>query len=176
MTDHAPQRKVVPWLASAVHLVLAPGLVAGLVPWLVTRWHVADHPGWVDPLRWAGLVLALGGAALVTAEFVRFARAGGSPAPPVPTATLVTAGTYRWVRNPMYVAVVAAILGQAAWFVSGWLVVYAAVALLVMTTFVVAYEEPTLRTQFGDDYAAYCRDVPRWIPRKPAQRNRVSAR
>ena len=94
----------------------------------------------------------------------------------MPTATLVTAGTYRWVRNPMYVAVVAAILGQAAWFVSGWLVVYAAVAFLVMATFVIAYEEPTLRDQFGDDYVAYCRDVPRWIPRKLAQRNRVSAR
>jgi protein-S-isoprenylcysteine O-methyltransferase Ste14 len=61
----------------------------------------------------------------------------------------------------MYVAVVAAILGQAAWFVSGWRSCYAPWPYLVMATFVIAYEEPTLRDQFGDGLRGV-------LPRRPA--------
>ena len=80
---------------------------------------------------------------------------------------LVARGLYRFVRNPMYVGVLLAIFGQALWFGSVATLWYAMVAALFFHLFVVSYEEPTLRGKFGESYAAYCKTVPRWIP-KPA--------
>ena len=85
--------------------------------------------------------------------------------PVFPTQHLVVSGLYRYVRNPMYVAVLAVILGQALIFGSIGLLEYAAVAWLAAHVFVVAYEEPTLRANFGAEYQAFRAAVPRWIPR-----------
>jgi len=98
--------------------------------------------------------------------FARFALKGiGTPAPVAPTQNLVVSGLYRHFRNPMYVGVVTAILGQALVFGSPALVVYAAVVFAGFFLFVLGYEEPALRRQFGAEYEAYCSNVPRWIPR-----------
>jgi protein-S-isoprenylcysteine O-methyltransferase Ste14 len=78
---------------------------------------------------------------------------------------LVVTGLYRYVRNPMYVAVIGIILGQALLFADRRLLLYAALFWLACHAFVVAYEEPTLRRTFGVPYAAFCAHVPRWIPR-----------
>lgn len=154
-------------VASALHFVSAPGVVVGLIPWLLTGWQ-STTPAWPAALRVAGAALAICGVVVVTAEFVRFVREGrGSPAPVVPTRNLVTGGLYRYVRNPMYVAVVAAVVGQAWWFSSGVLLAYAAVLFAVVAGFVRGYEEPTLTRTFGSTYVEYCRAVPRWIPRLP---------
>jgi protein-S-isoprenylcysteine O-methyltransferase Ste14 len=99
-------------------------------------------------------------------SFVRFALRGlGTPAPVFPTQQLVISGYYRYVRNPMYVANVAIILGQAVWFASVPLLVYGALVWLSFHAFVMLYEEPTLRATYGAEYDAFCRRVPRWIPR-----------
>lgn len=82
-----------------------------------------------------------------------------------PTKHLVVSGFYRHVRNPMYVGVVGAILGQALLFSDRNLLIYAAAIGLGMHLFVVMYEEPALRRQFGEEYAAFRRHVPRWLPR-----------
>ena len=98
-------------------------------------------------------------------RFARFAIVGrGVPAPVAPTATLVVSGLYRHCRNPMYVAVVGAILGQALLFGSASLLLYAAIVWLAFHLFVLGYEEPTLSRQFTN-YGDYRRHVPRWIPR-----------
>ena len=97
--------------------------------------------------------------------FVRFARADGTPAPPAPTAHLVVVGPYRFVRNPMYLAVAAIILGQALLFGSWWTLVYLAVALTAVALFVTFYEEPTLARAYGDEYRTYRANVRGWIPR-----------
>ncbi|TIP55616.1 methyltransferase, partial [Mesorhizobium sp.] len=69
--------------------------------------------------------------------FARFALEGlGTPAPVAPTERLVVGGIYRHVRNPMYVAVLAIILGQALLFSSAALVAYAAIAAVAMVSFV----------------------------------------
>jgi protein-S-isoprenylcysteine O-methyltransferase Ste14 len=65
----------------------------------------------------------------------------------------------------MYVAVVAAILGQALWFGNANLLAYAAVAWVLFHAFVLVYEEPTLRAAYGAEYEEFCREVPRWIPK-----------
>jgi protein-S-isoprenylcysteine O-methyltransferase Ste14 len=158
------------WVGTLVFLFLAPGIVAGLIPWLITRWRVPDWGGWGGPLALvtvsivAGLLI-LSGIVVLLDAFVRFARADGTPAPPVPTAHLVVVGPYRFVRNPMYLAVVAIILGQALLFGSWWTVLYAVVALIVVAVFVRLYEEPTLERTYGDEYRAYKANVRAWIPR-----------
>jgi protein-S-isoprenylcysteine O-methyltransferase Ste14 len=106
-------------------------------------------------------------------SFARFAIDGlGTPAPAAPTRHLVVTGLHRYVRNPMYLAVVAVIVGQAMLLVRAVLLGYAAVIAVVSVAFVLAYEEPTLRRQFGADYDAYRAAVPAWWPRRRAWRRR----
>src|SRR5262249_16282086 len=112
-----------------------------------------------------GLLLAAGAAVLVHA-FGRFIFEGaGTPAPVAPPPHLVVGGLYRYVRNPMYLALIAAIAGQALLLGQLQLLLYACLVLLAVTAFVFAYEEPTLRRQFGAEYEEYCREVPAWWPR-----------
>lgn len=150
-------------LGSALFLVLAPGTIAGLVPWLIVQWPA---PIAQPPLATlGGLLLALG-AVLLLDCFARFAMRGrGTPAPIAPPQRLIVTGAYRRVRNPMYVAVVSLILGQAALFASLPVLFYGLVVWAGFHAFVLGYEEPTLRRQFPQDYAAFTAAVPRWIPR-----------
>ena len=148
---------------STLFFALAPGTVAGLIPFLVTGW-VANP---VAPLvRAAGIVLTVAAAAVLIHAFARFVKEGlGTPAPVAPTEFLVRGGLYRYIRNPMYVAVVTAVVGQAAIFGEPALLIYAAVLLVTFVAFVKAYEEPTLHEQFGAQYDAYRNSVPGWWPR-----------
>jgi protein-S-isoprenylcysteine O-methyltransferase Ste14 len=138
---------------SAAFFVLAPGVVAGVVPWWLTGWRVSQAlPSWA-PLRVVGVVLIAAGAAVLVHAFGRFVVEGlGTPAPVAPTARLVVGGLYRHVRNPMYLAVVAIIVGQALALGQPVLLGYAAAVAGATAAFVRSYEEPTLRGQFG----GYC--------------------
>jgi len=151
-------------VGSAVFFALAPGTVAGLVPWLITRWHPAMT--WWLPLRVLGWLLVAAGAAVIVPAFVRFVVEGlGTPAPVAAPSRLVVGGVYRYVRNPMYVAIVSAVSGQALIFGSVGLIWYDLLVAAAMVAFVLVYEEPTLRRQFGADYETYRRNVPGWLPR-----------
>jgi protein-S-isoprenylcysteine O-methyltransferase Ste14 len=159
-------RRVFAVLGTALFLVLAPGTVGGLVPWWITRWHVQSATITRLPVQVGGALLVAVGLVVLLDSFARFALKGlGTPAPVFPTRHLVVSGLYRYVRNPMYVAVLAVIVGQAFIFGSGRLLEYAAVPWLAAHVFVVAYEEPTLRATFGEEYEAFCAAVPRWVPR-----------
>jgi len=150
-------------VASFIFLLAAPGVVAGLIPLWITGWRLLPGP---LALRWAGAALIAGGLYLLLECFGRFALQGrGTPAPIAPTERLVVTGPYRRVRNPMYVAVVTLIAGQAALFADLRLLAYAAIVWLAFHLFVLAYEEPTLRRSFPQDYAAFFAAVPRWRPR-----------
>jgi protein-S-isoprenylcysteine O-methyltransferase Ste14 len=153
---------------SAVFLLLAPGVVAGLVPWLLTAWEVESPLPFWAPLRVVGAALIVLGAVALLWSFLRFALEGaGTPAPVAPTERLVVGGLYRYVRNPMYVAVAATIVGQALLLGQTILLGYAALFLALTAAFVRLYEEPTLRESYGDEYEAYRRTVPGWWPRRP---------
>jgi protein-S-isoprenylcysteine O-methyltransferase Ste14 len=147
-----------------VFLVVVPGFVAGLVPWLLTGWESADPP-W--PLRVAGALLLVAGVIVLLRAFARFVTEGlGTPAPVAPTERLVVGGLYRYVRNPMYLAVGATIVGQALLLGRWALIVYAVVFGVTVAAFVRGYEEPTLHDTYGEEYDAYRRAVPGWWPRR----------
>jgi protein-S-isoprenylcysteine O-methyltransferase Ste14 len=153
------------WVGTVVFLVLTPGVVAGLIPGLITRWRIPWAGGWASPPAIVGGVLVLCGVLVLLDAFARFARADGTPAPPAPTAHLVVVGPYRFVRNPMYLAVLSIICGQALLFGSWGTLVYAGVVLLAVASFVRLYEEPTLEAEYGEEYRAYRRRVRGWLPR-----------
>jgi protein-S-isoprenylcysteine O-methyltransferase Ste14 len=150
---------------SLLFLALAPGAVAGFVPWLLTGWSSAGPPAWLQAVGWVALAA---GAAVLLEAFGRFVVEGvGTPAPAAPTEKLVVGGLYRYVRNPMYLAVAAVILGQAAVLGRWLLVVYAVAFGATVWSFVHWYEEPTLRRQFGTEYDEYLSTVRGWWPRRP---------
>jgi protein-S-isoprenylcysteine O-methyltransferase Ste14 len=150
-------------LGSALFFAVAPGVVAGLVPWWLTRWESREVAA---PVRVLGVVLLLVALPVLVSAFVRFARDGlGTPAPVAPTERLVVTGAYRYVRNPMYLAVLSAIVGQALLLGQTVLLTYAGIVAVLMVSFVRLYEEPVLRRRFGEEYEAYRRAVPGWIPR-----------
>lgn len=160
---------------SAVFLALAPGIVAGVVPWWMSRWRVEPPFLGMPVTRLAGVVLVALGAIGLVDSFARFALQGiGTPAPIAPTRHLVITGLYRYVRNPMYVAVVSVIIGQGLLFANAALLEYGGIVWLVFHLFVLLYEEPKLRASFGAEYLRYLRAVPRWIPRwRPWREARV---
>jgi protein-S-isoprenylcysteine O-methyltransferase Ste14 len=150
-------------LGSLIFLVTEPGLMGGLVPYWLTGWESENPPGLV---RVAGAVVLLAGLAVLAHTVIRFVVEGlGTPAPVAPTQNLVVGGLYRFVRNPMYVAVIAIILGQAAILGRPVLLVYAVIFWVIVASFVRFYEEPTLAERHGDQYEAYRRAVRGWWPR-----------
>lgn len=163
-------RKLTAAAGSAVFLVIAPGVVAGLVPWWLTQWRLgAAYP---LPVRVTGAVVTGAGAAALFLAFAQFAIEGrGTPAPPAPTEQLVVHGLYRHVRNPMYLAVLAVITGQAIMLGRPVLLGYAATVGAAFVAFVYGYEQPALARRYGAQYEAYRRAVPGWWPRlRPARK------
>jgi len=152
-------------IGSAVFFVAAPGVMAGVVPYLLTGWHVG-HPRLL--LQIIGGVLLVVAVPVLVSAFVRFVREGiGTPAPIAPTQELVVGGLYRYVRNPMYLAVGATIVGQGLLLGRGVLFIYAALFGAVVFAFVRLYEEPELTRTYGVQYIAYRNAVPGWWPRPP---------
>jgi protein-S-isoprenylcysteine O-methyltransferase Ste14 len=154
-------------LRSLFWTVVLPGMVAGYVPW---RYVGLNHASfcWRDPVQLLGVLVGAIGAGVLATCIWEFAHSGrGTLSPVDPPQHLVVQGLYRYVRNPMYVGVTTILLGELlitqapafAWYCAGWLV--------AVNLFIIGYEEPTLRHQFGASYDAYAKSVGRWIPRLP---------
>ena len=164
MTASAERTPWGPLLGTIVFVAAVPGSVVVLVPWWLSGGHVAG----------TSLGIVVGAAMIVAALplFVSFCsrfvwEGRGTPAPIAPTEHLVVGGPYRWVRNPGYVAVTAILLGEALVLGSQAVLAWAVLVAIAFHVFVLVYEEPTLRATFGAEYDAYCRRVPRWLPRPP---------
>jgi len=157
-------RRAAALLGSAIFLLIAPGTLAVYLPWYFTHWQFA--PPLFPLARGFGVVLIVAGLPILLDSFARFALQGlGTPAPVMPPERLVVTGLYRHVRNPMYVAVTAMIVGQGLLFGSVAVLEYGGVVWAGFFLFVVAYEEPVLVEQFGDEYKRYRANVRRWLPR-----------
>ena len=142
-----------------------PGLFAFYVPWLVFN----VSPSIVDPAEprhVAGVVCIACGTALLLACIWEFARRGrGTLSPVDPPAHLVVSGLYRFVRNPMYLSVTLIVFGEFLLVQSRGLLWYWVIWFAIVNLFVMGYEEPALRRQFGAAYDRYTREVGRWVPR-----------
>jgi len=155
-------------LGSALFFLIAPTTVAGIVPWWISRWRLQAPFFDLQLVQWFGAVLILLGVPVLVETFARFALQGrGTPAPVAPTQHLVTTGFNRYVRNPIYLALVAIVFGQGLILGDAGLLVYGALLWLGFHIFVLVYEEPTLRKTFGAEYDTYCANVSRWLPRLP---------
>jgi len=163
-TNNAIMNKSVgPLLNTLLFTVFVPGTVAGYMPWRL-RQGAAPVTG-VE--RWIAIaIIVIGVAIYLYTSFWSFAMIGsGTPAPIAPTKILVVKGLHRFVRNPMYLGVALVIGGQAWLFHSMLIAIYLACFWLIVHLFVLLYEEPTLRKQFGEQYDRYRASVPRWIPK-----------
>ena len=155
------------WIRATIFMVLVPGAVVGWIPRLIA--------GPLPPSATAPVALRLIGAGLGAVGWAfllwcarDFAvRGRGTPAPYDPPVALVTNGLYRFVRNPMYVAIVGSLLGQAIWYRSRGVAGYALFMAFVFHVRVVLVEEPRLTQLFGDAFDVYRSGVPRWLPRPP---------
>jgi protein-S-isoprenylcysteine O-methyltransferase Ste14/8-oxo-dGTP pyrophosphatase MutT (NUDIX family) len=156
------------FLRTLVFGALAPATVLVLVPSLILRATGTEGEG--GALRLVGLVPLLLGIAILAWCFAGFIVEGeGTPAPYDPPHRLVTGRLYGWLRNPMYVAIVTILLGEAMFYGSVALLAWTVVAWVLMNFFVVLYEEPNLQRRFGPAYDAYLERVPRWIPSRPRE-------
>jgi len=153
-------------LGSSLFLALAPGSVAGLLPYLLGLWHKRPALFGLPATRQLGIVLILLGLPLLLESFAHFALVGrGTPAPIRPPERLVVSGLYRYVRNPMYVAILTVLLGEYLITANPPLLAYCLTVCVLFHLFVIIYEEPTLARQFGKPYQDFKNNVPRWLPR-----------
>lgn len=129
------------------------------------RYFTLPMPQWLRPV---GVGLAAAGALLALSCIVTFATKGrGTPAPFDPPRKFVADGPYRFVRNPMYVGGIAALLGAGLALSSPSILLLAVLAFGASHLLVVLYEEPTLGRLFGQSYLDYKASVSRWLIRLP---------
>jgi protein-S-isoprenylcysteine O-methyltransferase Ste14 len=142
---------------------IVPGSIIGWIPWLIVRSRPRPLVDWMRFETWCGVALLLVGTSIYAHCAWYFGSRGrGTPAPVAPPRELVVSGLYRVVRNPMYVGVLLALIGDALTYRSSSVAIYAASMTAVFHGFVVGYEEPKLRRVFGPSFASYCESVPRW--------------
>ena len=147
------------------------GFVLVFLPARAVEWTGASAPPAPGVLQWTGGALVLVGIVPMAWSFLAFVfRGRGTPAPFDPPRALVVDGPYGFVRNPMYLGAILSLAGAAVYYRSFGLTAYAAGFVAWAHLFVVFYEEPRLRRTFGEGYAAYCRSVDRWLPRRPPTR------
>ena len=155
-------------LRHLLSILLLPFLVVVVVPYgLLTAFPSGGWPpGWF--MRLMGIVLLLGGLLLFSWCVSLFARVGrGTLAPWDPTQHLVALGPYRYVRNPMISGVALMLLGQAMFWPSLAIGIWAGAFILINHLYFVFLEEPGLERRFGESYRHYKATVPRWLPRLP---------
>lgn len=153
-------------LKTILFTVLVPCAVTIYIPYrlLTSRMNSPFVPR--SAVHYFGLLLIIPGALIYLRSACDFVFAGrGTPAPIDPPQELVVRGLYRHVRNPMYVGVLAVLLGEAMLFNSVALLQMAGIVFLCFHFFILLYEEPTLKRHFGESYQRYCTAVPRWLPR-----------
>jgi protein-S-isoprenylcysteine O-methyltransferase Ste14 len=150
---------------AAIFTVLLPGTATVLIPAILLGADLEVYSFNLGGLRAAGAIAMLAGGGLVLWCILDFATVGrGTLAPVDAPTTLVMTGPYQYVRNPMYVAVLLIVAGEAVFFGSVTLVLYTVLLAAAFHNFIVRYEEPSLVRTFGAHYLQYCRAVPRWWP------------
>ena len=144
--------------------IVVPGAGGVYVPWLILTRHGASPA----PAAWYAVPVIVIGIALYLSCAWVFAVVGrGTPGLWDAPRRFVAAGPYRWVRNPIYVAALLIVSGEAWLFLSVDLLLYAGGLAVAFHLLVIGHEEPRLRARFGEQDEAYRRIVSRWVPHPP---------
>lgn len=120
-------------------------------------------PPWLSPVGWVLIFIGLTVAGSCVSVFAT--RGEGTPAPFDPPQKFVANGPYRYVRNPMYLGALCALIGGGLMTQSISVLLLALAAFILVNVFILVYEEPSLQQRFGDSYSEYCRRINRWIPK-----------
>ena len=148
---------------SLLYLIFEASLFALYIPLALLRVGSRIETG---VIAFFAIPLWLIGSLMILRCFWDFTFKGrGTPVPSDPPKELVITGFYRYVRNPIYVGVLSIFLGHFLWFGYWALLIYTVFAFIGVHSFVVLYEEPTLKRKFGVGYEEYLKKVPRWIPK-----------
>ncbi|HEV2377131.1 MAG TPA: isoprenylcysteine carboxylmethyltransferase family protein [Streptosporangiaceae bacterium] len=151
-------------IRNVVFSIVVPGAGGVYVPWLILHRHGASP----SPAAWyATPVIAIGLALYVWCVWVFGAVGRGTPGLWDAPRRFVAVGPYRWVRNPIYIAALLIVSGEAWLFLSVGVLVYAGVLAVAFHLFVRGYEEPRLRARFDGPYETYLTTVSRWLPHPP---------
>jgi protein-S-isoprenylcysteine O-methyltransferase Ste14 len=151
-------------LRNLIFTLIVPGAGGVYVPWLILTQHGTSP----IPVAWCALAVIASGLLLYLSCLWVFATQGrGTPGLWDAPRQVVTAGPYRWVRNPIYIGALLIVSGEAWLFLSADLLLYAAALAVAFHLIVVGYEEPRLRARFGEQYEIYQHSVSRWIPHRP---------
>ena len=152
-------------LRATVYTLVIPGFLAGYLPWKLRPLEAAAPLPFAVLFSLLGLLLCLGGGALLFSAAYYLVRRGiGTPFPLDPPQRMVVAGPYAHIQHPMLVGLFALLGGQIVWFPSVYVLLYTLLLLLVSRALVLQSEEPALRKRFGEDYIAYQAATPRWFP------------
>jgi protein-S-isoprenylcysteine O-methyltransferase Ste14 len=155
-------------LRSLLYTIIIPGTVTVLIPYLILTGSGDRKPQQWGLLQVLGLAAAALGATILLRCIWEFMVTGrGTLAPVGPPTQLVVRGLYRYVRNPMYLGAFTLLLGEAAFFESFLLLLYAVAWFMIINVIVMLYEEPVLHRRFGESYERYARSVHRWLPTRP---------
>ena len=150
---------------AVTYAALFIGLIFVYLPGRLLSWSGLVRPEAKGALQITGMIVGGVGTVIALWCIFTFVFVGkGTPAPIDPPRRLVIRGPYRFVRNPMYIGAGLVLAGLAIFYGSISVAIYAGLFLLAAHIFVVAYEEPTLRRTFGQEYDAYCARVRRWWP------------
>lgn len=157
-------------LKTILATIFVPGTACILVPYLILRATNATIKRPTSPAQVIAILVILSGIYMIVWVSTTFVRQGrGTPVPVEPPTRLIIKGLYRYVRNPMYVGAVLVVLGEALYFRSIWLLVYAIAIWAMLHAALLVFEERQLKERFGPDYEQYLRAVPRWIPKIPGR-------
>lgn len=117
-------------------------------------WRLTAFPLWI-----------LGVWIMIRCSIDMIRRGHGTPAHMDPPKEFIRTGLYRYVRNPIYLGALLALIGHILWSGSALIIAYFLCYVIAFHILIVVFEEPVLRSKFGSAYEEYLRQVPRWIPR-----------
>jgi len=145
-------------------VLIGPGSVIVYIPFVLLCFFGPHDFFKINTIQYVGALPIVLGLFVSLWCFHSFLFTGkGTPVPIDPPQKLVKNGLYRFIRNPMYLGILLLLLGEAVLFKSFVLLIYSAIMFCAFQIFIVAFEEPSLHSKFGNEYEKYCNAVPRWI-------------
>lgn len=152
-------------LRNLLFTILQPGVVVVLIPYLILKQKAIEIINssftW---FQYSGALFFIIGLLVTLVCILSLAFLGrGTLSPAYPTKQLVVKGLYRYSRNPMYVGVMAMLVGESLYFHSSALLIYLLIVFFFFNIYIINFEEPRLRRDFPESYSSYLKKVRRWL-------------